>query len=223
MADRDPDRTDTGARAERRADRLTVLHERRMRAAPVLRRARRADEHALRDADRRQVERHAEVTRETEAPRMRQAVTVGEDQIRARAQAREGAEERRYLAEREIAGDVREARLATDAARLDDGERGGVEHHDRRVHPRRAAVPGDVGAGDEADASNAVARLDAVAKLLLQRARRRDGRHGRELYKGAWPQVDTQSVKASKRSLAWCCLWTRIEPPAGAAASLRPA
>src|SRR5262245_20116921 len=71
VTDRDVDRLHALSRAEHLADHLAALAERGVRTAACPRLAVLADQSALGDADRRKVERHAEVAREAEAPRVR--------------------------------------------------------------------------------------------------------------------------------------------------------
>src|SRR5262245_11895173 len=92
VTDRDVQRRHAGARAEHRPDRLAAVDERHPRPlargeSPVL-----ADQARLRDADRRRVERNADVACDPEAARMCDALPVVEHEVRPGLQPLEGGE-----------------------------------------------------------------------------------------------------------------------------------
>ena len=149
-----------------------------------------ADQPALGAADGRQVEGDAQVAGDPEAARVGAPVAVGNQQVRAGAQAGEGLEQGGHLAEGEVAGHVGKARPRADGGRLQHLEARGVEHHHGRMEDGAAALVGDVGARHAPHGAQAVALLDPVAKAQLERAclghrdvpavARAPGRHGAE-------------------------------------------
>src|SRR5262245_10391004 len=82
MADGHVHRPHAGARAQDSADRLAAVAQGHPCAAGGRERRVRAHQTRLRDADGGDVEQHAEVAGQAEAPRMGEAVGVAEDQIR---------------------------------------------------------------------------------------------------------------------------------------------
>ncbi len=111
------------------------------------------------------------MTGDAEAAGMGAPVAVADQEIGRAAQPLRRLQQRRALAEREVAGDVREARLGPRARDLDDLQARGVEHHHRREEHGAAAVVGHVHARDAAHRPEPVALLDAPAQALLERAR----------------------------------------------------
>jgi hypothetical protein len=169
------DRRDEGLRAHDLADHLTAVAQRRVRAAARPGLAVLAHETALGDADRGQVERHPEMAGQAEAARVGAAVRVADHEVRPGAQLREGLEQRRQLAEREVARHIGEARATRRGRHLDPLEARGVEHDHRREQHGATAVVGDVGTGHEAETrGQLVALAHRVAQALLEGARLRD-------------------------------------------------
>lgn len=176
MSDRHVDGFHALARTDHLAHQLSLVDEPNVASTAKGRLAVVTDETALRAADRREIERHAQVAGEAEATRMRAALAVAQDQVGQRPQAVEGLDDGRQLAEGQVAGDVREPRPGLHALRLDDLEGPGVEDDDRGEEVRAAPVVADVRAGHVPDLSEVVAIDDAGAKALLERPGLGDGR-----------------------------------------------
>lgn len=85
------------------------------------------DESRVRAVDARDSQHRAQLTREAEAPGMRQTVTVEETGIRAPAKTPEGGEPERPLAAGEVAGDLEKGRPPGCRGDLDHGGRSGKQ------------------------------------------------------------------------------------------------
>jgi hypothetical protein len=149
VADGDVDGGDAVAGAEDDADEVGAVAELAAGSGFGQRVVVTADEAALGDAYRRDVEEEAEVAGDAESSLVGEAVTVDEEEVRNLLQLLEGAGEDGDFAEGEEAGDVGEGDRLIDGVLLDDAEVGVGEEDDGA-----AAVhigEGDVGAGDVAD------------------------------------------------------------------------
>ncbi len=87
--------------------------------------------------------------REAEPSRVRDSLSVADQEIGSQREARPGLEERRGLAEAQETGDVRKADRTGDLGRGDQIERGKPEDEDRREHAIVLRVVRDVGAGHQ--------------------------------------------------------------------------
>lgn len=170
VADRDPQRRNTVARAQEPADDLAAEQDARRGAASRSRLARLTAESRLADADRGKVEHDAEVARQPETAGVDRAVAVDEEQIGSRAQSPPSREYDGHLAKGEQSGNVREGHGRAGARDLDDAPPLEIEQRDGRV--RRAGGDRDVDAGDETRCAADPGRDDQGPRRVLEFDRR---------------------------------------------------
>ena len=130
-----------------------------------------ADVERLRDADGREIHEQSEVARDAAPSRVRDTVTVVEDEVGRALQSLERREHSGGLAEREQARDVGKPRRLADEHALDRREPGKGEHDDRRPgHPARV-LEADVDPRDARHWPDPILAQDAAAQPRLQRHR----------------------------------------------------
>lgn len=173
VADRHVDRTHVVLRAQDVADALSRVEKRAVRAAACSERLVPSDQAVLRTADGGKIEQHAEMAGETEATRVGAAVPVGEEQVRRPSQRTHRLECTGELAEGEIAGKVRKARLAAHSRLFEDLAVFRVYHDGRREQHRLVGIVRHVDGRDPAQRRQAIRLDDVLRPALLKAARRR--------------------------------------------------
>ena len=150
VADGDEEGAAAGLAAHHGADNLALVLERRPIAGqwPGLGEA--AEQARLGDADGRQIQEHAQVAGEAEAPGMGQALAVDHDEIGRLVQHGQGSQGYRDLAEGEKAGAVGEGRGPGGLRALEELKGPGIEADGSREGDLAAPAEVDVDAGDPA-------------------------------------------------------------------------
>ena len=109
IALRDKDRRYPIFRPKDHADLLALIQQQRNAPATCPRLLVRPHWTTLRTPDRGKIEHEAQMTGQSKSARMRETVTITDEAVRHRLELIPSLEDRRYLPERQKAGDVREA------------------------------------------------------------------------------------------------------------------
>ncbi len=132
MTDADVHRPNAVTRPHNRPDAFTLMSQRRRGTAARADRSRYADQDALRASEARSVEQESDVTRESEAAWMREAVSVKEKHIGFTAQFPNRIEDDRRFTEREQSRNVRKGDPASRDDFFNDGSLSHVPNDDGR-------------------------------------------------------------------------------------------
>ncbi len=177
MTDGDEERPARTRRDPRIAPRCASEGDRNRGVVATGRFPRSPGEGMLRHSDRRDVEAHAHVARDTELRGMQPTMPVHHQDVRLRGKATDRCLDPGKLARRQIRGNVRERSITRSGRDLDHGERRRVDADRRRVHPIR--VVRNVDTRDAAGRSALVLLPHKVRQMLLVPPELIEQRHGR--------------------------------------------
>lgn len=126
MSDADVHRPNAALRPHHPSDLLAVIDQRFRRSWLIRRGTMRSTQTALRTSHRRSTQKQAQVTCQSETPRMRQSVSINYEDMRLGSQLARGGNQRRCLSKTQQARHVREPHRSDDMLLLDQRAVGNI-------------------------------------------------------------------------------------------------